>query len=362
MIRLGVIFGGRSEEHEVSVLSAASVIGAIAGTTYEPAPIGINREGRWFLIEENMENLVSLDDPRVQALIPRGDGGLRQAISPGDLPALVDFAFPVLHGPYGEDGRVQGLFEMLDLPYSGCGVAASAVAMDKIFTRELWMRAGLPVCRHTTLRRRAYAADPAGERARVGRALGYPVFVKPANLGSSVGIGKARDADALKDAIETAFSYDDRLILEECVDCRELEIGVLGNAEAAVSVVGEIVPDAEFYDYDSKYRNGAAKLFIPADIPSETAATIGALARKAYAVLNAEGFARVDFFLDRKSGAVLLNEINTIPGFTAYSMFPSLWREAGVAYEVLIERIIGLGYERYYAKNNRESNHALRGR
>ncbi|MDR2089487.1 MAG: D-alanine--D-alanine ligase [Clostridiales Family XIII bacterium] len=362
MSKLGIIFGGRSEEHEVSVLSAASIVKAVAGTKYEPVPIGINREGRWFPIEESMEGIETLDDPRVRTLIPRGSGDSRRAFDPGSLLAPLDFAFPVLHGPYGEDGRIQGLFEMLDLPYGGCGVAASAVAMDKIFTRELWLRAGLPVCRHTTLRRRGYAADPAGERARAERALGFPIFVKPANLGSSVGIGKARSADALEAAIERAFLYDDRLILEECVDCRELEIGVLGNEEPAVSAVGEIVPEAEFYDYDSKYRGGATKLFIPADISPETAARIAALARRAYAALNAEGFARIDFFLDRRSGAVLLNEINTIPGFTAYSMFPSLWREAGVAYDVLIERIIGLGYERYYAKNNRESDNAQRRR
>jgi D-alanine-D-alanine ligase len=182
--------------------------------------------------------------------------------------------------------------------------------------------------------------------------------VKPANLGSSVGIGKARDANALKSAIEEAFLYDGRLIVEEGVDCRELEIGVLGNENPAVSVIGEIVPAAEFYDYDSKYRSDATKLFIPADIPSEMSEAIGALTRKAYTALNAEGFARVDFFLERKSGRVLLNEINTIPGFTAYSMFPSLWRAAGVDYRELIERIIGLGYERYHAKNNRESNNA----
>jgi D-alanine-D-alanine ligase len=208
------------------------------------------------------------------------------------------------------------------------------------------------------LRRAAYAADPAGERGRVERELGYPIFVKPANLGSSVGIGRATDAGTLDSAIDRAFLYDAGLILEEGVTGRELEIGVLGNESPEVSVIGEIVPDAEFYDYDSKYRSDATKLFIPADIPPETAETIGALARKAYTALNAEGFARVDFFLDMKDGTVLLNEINTIPGFTAYSMFPSLWREAGVAYEDLIERIIGLGYERHNAENNRKSDHA----
>ncbi|MDR2132814.1 MAG: D-alanine--D-alanine ligase [Clostridiales Family XIII bacterium] len=361
MIKLGIIFGGKSEEHEVSILSAASVVEAIAGTKYEPVPIGINREGRWFSIDESMAGLETLDDSRVKTLIPRGDGDSRRARDPGSLLAPLDFAFPVLHGPYGEDGKIQGLFEMLNLPYAGCGVTASAVAMDKIFTRELWLRAGLPVCRHTTLRRRVHDANPSGERGRVERELGYPVFVKPANLGSSVGIGKAWNAKEMETAIEEAFLYDDRLILEECVDCRELEIGVLGNEDSDVSAVGEIVPKAEFYDYDSKYRGGA-KLLIPADISSETAAKIAALARRAYAALNAEGFARVDFLLDRRSGAVLLNELNTIPGFTAYSMFPLLWREAGVPYEVLIERIIGLGYERHHAKNNRESNNAQRRR
>jgi D-alanine-D-alanine ligase len=294
----------------------------------------------------------------VRTLIPRGTGDSSRALNPGDLPALVDFAFPVLHGPYGEDGKLQGLLEMLGLPYGGCGVTASAVAMDKIFTKDIWIRAGLPVCRHTTLQKRAYEADPAGERARAERELGYPVFVKPACLGSSVGIGKARDADAFARAIEEAFSHDDRLIIEEAVDGRELEVGVLGNAAPRVSAVGEIVPGAEFYDYDAKYRSGATKLFIPADIPAGTAQKIGTLAQKAYAALNAEGFARVDFFLDRKSGAALLNEINTIPGFTAYSMFPLLWREAGVAYGDLIERIIGLGYERHLAENNRKPNNA----
>jgi D-alanine-D-alanine ligase len=358
MIRLGIIFGGKSGEHEVSILSAASVAGAIDRAKYEPVLIGINKKGRWFLTEESMDGVKTLDDPRVKTLIPDGTGDSRRELDPGRLSALLDFAFPVLHGPYGEDGKAQGLFEMLDLPYSGCGVAASAIAMDKIFTRELWIRAGLPVCGHTVLRERAYLADPASERERIAEEFGYPVFVKPANLGSSVGIGKARDANTLKSAIEEAFLYDSRLIIEEGVDCRELETGVLGNEIPEVAAIGEVVPAAEFYDYDSKYRSDATKIFIPADIPSDTVGTIAALARKAYIALNAEGFARVDFFLERKSGRVLLNEINTIPGFTAYSMFPSLWRAAGLDYRDLIERIIGLGYERYHAKNHRESNNA----
>ncbi|MDR1247584.1 MAG: D-alanine--D-alanine ligase [Clostridiales Family XIII bacterium] len=358
MKKIGIIFGGKSAEHEISVLSAASVVGAIDRAKYDPVTIGVNKEGRWFLIEESFAGIKTPDDPRVKTLIPCGADDSRPAINLGELPALLDFAFPVLHGPYGEDGKLQGLLEMLGLPYSGCGVAASAIAMDKIFTREIWLRAGLPVCKHTALSIDGYSANPAGERGRVERELGYPVFVKPANLGSSVGISKARDANALKSAIDRAFLYDSRLIIEEGVDCRELEIGVLGNEHPDVSAIGEIVPGAEFYDYDSKYRSGDTKLFIPADIPPETAKAIGTLARKAYTSLNAEGFARVDFFIDRKNGEILLNEINTIPGFTAYSMFPLLWRETGVAYEDLIERIIGLGYERCHAENNRQSNNA----
>jgi D-alanine-D-alanine ligase len=358
MVKIGIIFGGKSEEHEISVLSAASVAGAINRAKYEPVPIGVNKAGRWFLIDGRLDGLKGPDDPRVRSLIPSEGGDPRREINPGGLSALFDFAFPVIHGPYGEDGKLQGLLEMLGLPYGGCGVTASALAMDKIFTREIWIRAGLPVCRHTVLREREYASDPAGETARVERELGYPVFVKPANLGSSVGIRKARDPKALESAIELAFAHDGRLIIEEGVDCRELEIGVLGNESPETSAIGEIVPEAEFYDYDSKYRSDATKLFIPADIPPESAGAIGALAKRAYTVLNAAGFARVDFFLDVRSGAVLLNEINTIPGFTAYSMFPMLWREAGLAYEDLIERIIGLGYERYHAENNRKPNNS----
>jgi D-alanine-D-alanine ligase len=359
MLKIGIIFGGRSAEHEISVLSGVSVIGAINRSKYEPVPIGIDREGRWSLIAESLLiGITRPDDPRIGALFEAGSGDARRGINPGELPSLVDFVFPVLHGPYGEDGKIQGLLEILNVPYGGCGVAASALAMDKIFTKEIWIRAGLPVCRHTTLREGAYTADPEGERARAERELGYPIFVKPANLGSSVGIGMAADAAALKAAIDRAFLYDKVLILEERVTGRELEIGVLGNDCPEVSAIGEIAPNAEFYDYDSKYRSGATKLFIPADIPPETADAIGTLARRAYSALNAEGFARVDFFLDRKNGAVLLNEINTIPGFTAYSMFPRLWGAAGLTYEDLIERIIGLGYERHNAENNRKPDHA----
>ncbi|MDR1571383.1 MAG: D-alanine--D-alanine ligase [Clostridiales Family XIII bacterium] len=362
MIKVGIVFGGQSCEHEISILSAASVAGAIPADRYEARPIGINRKGEWFLIAGGMEGLSGLDDPRIGTLIPADAaicGGQARHISAGDLPKHIDFAFPVLHGPYGEDGKAQGLFEMLGLPYAGCGVTASAIAMDKIFTKEIWLRAGLPVCAHEPLCEGDYLADPEGELGRLEKAIGFPAFVKPANMGSSVGVSMARDGEGLKRAVEKAFLYDGRLIVEERIDCRELEAGLLGNFGAEVSAVGEIAPAAEFYDYDSKYRDGATRLSIPADIDGGAAARVRALAARAYRALGCEGFARIDFFLERPSGRLLLNEINTIPGFTAYSMFPLLWKEAGLGYPELIERIVGLGYERHNAKNNRGADHAV---
>lgn len=360
MRRLGLLFGGRSGEHEISILSAASMIEAIDGNRYEIVKIGINKSGGWYLIEKDMSGIESLDDDRLKTLIPDGSGaetgGAAKPVSPGDIPALVDFVFPALHGPYGEDGRMQGLLETLNVPYGGCGVACSAVAMDKIFTREIWARAGLPVCGHVALFAEDYKADPGGEIDAVESALGYPVFVKPANLGSSVGISKAKSREGLKEGIAEALKYDRRLIVEECVNCRELETGVLGNRQVLSAAVGEIIPAAEFYDYESKYRDAGTAIVVPADIPADTAKEIKNLAEKAYCVLNGEGFARVDFFLERETGRIFINEINTIPGFTKYSMFPLLWKEAGLPYGELIERIVELGYERYFSENHRKAN------
>ncbi|MDR0423845.1 MAG: D-alanine--D-alanine ligase [Clostridiales Family XIII bacterium] len=359
MPRLGIIFGGRSGEHEISILSAASVIEAVEKLEYEPVPIGINKSGEWFAIHKAMAGIASLDDGRLGALIPKSareaDPGA-EWILPGELHRRIDFAFPVLHGPYGEDGKIQGLFEMLGIPYSGCGVAASAICMDKLFTRDIWIRAGLPVCRHMAMPARSFLADPAAAISAISAGIGYPLFVKPANMGSSVGISRVKSADALKGALEEAFRHDRRAIIEEALDCRELEIGATGNGQAEVSAIGEIVPDAEFYDYDSKYRSAGTKLYIPADIPDATAHQLGILAAGAYQALNCEGFSRIDFFLERGTGKLYLNEINTIPGFTRFSMFPSLWREKGVTYPELIERIIRLGNERYNAENSGQTD------
>lgn len=359
MIRVGILFGGRSGEHEVSLLSAASVIRALDKEKYEAVPVGITKEGRWLLYDGPVDAIENgswqtaaekalAEDPYRFRLELLGDG-------PGSLRDRIDFALPILHGPYGEDGTIQGLFEMLDLPYGGCGVAGSALAMDKIQAKRIFAQAGLPQGAFLPVMLEEAEADPAGVLDRVEAALSYPVFVKPANLGSSVGISKAKDRAQLQTAVELAGRYDRRILVEEGIDCRELEAGILGNQAPEASAVGEIIPSNEFYDYTAKYLSGTSRICIPADIPPETAEEVRRLSVEAYRLLDGSGFARVDFFLERATGRVLLNEVNTIPGFTRFSMFPLLWGEAGLAYPDLLERIITLGYERYYAKNRREA-------
>jgi D-alanine-D-alanine ligase len=322
---------------------------------HEIVRIGVNKSGEWFHITTDMGGLRALDDERYDYLIP-GEGretASARRIDFGDFGRLVDFAFPLLHGPYGEDGTVQGLFEMLDMPYAGCNVTCSAISMDKIFTKELLIRAGLPVCKHAATYAFDFERDRAGQLTKIEAALTYPLFVKPANMGSSVGVSKVCDRGALERGVEHALQYDSRILVEEAVEGRELECAVLGNDAPRVSAVGEIVSEGEFYDYDAKYRNGVAELRIPADISEATERTVVSLATETYKVLGGAGFSRMDFFFEEKTGNIYLNEMNTIPGFTAYSMFPLLWRAKGVAYPELIERIIGFGYERHHAKNNR---------
>ena len=341
--RLGIIFGGKSGEHEVSLLSAASVIRAVDKQKYEVVFIGITKEGQWKLFDGSEEQIE--------------DGSWEKTakpFNPGNIKEVIDFALPIMHGPYCEDGRIQGFFETMDIPYGGCGVLASSVAMDKLLAKDVFIKNGLPVCKHVAVFRCDYEKEPEEAITRVEEALGYPNFVKPANLGSSVGISKAHDRQSLAEALELAFRYDKRVIVEEYINCRELETGILGNEEPQAAVVGEILPSAEFYDYTAKYLDGgASKLCIPANIPEETSRKIREYACKAYSAIDGEGFARVDFFIDKDTGKIYLNEINTIPGFTKFSMFPLLWEEAGVKYQDTIERIIESGYERYNAKNNR---------
>ncbi len=355
MKKLGIVFGGRSDEHEVSILSASSIINTIDKTKYEVIKIAISRSGSWHIITAKMDDITSLSDVRIKTLVP-ADGSEREGaklLKLGDFKDLVDFVFPVLHGPYGEDGTIQGMFEMLDIPYAGCGVTSSALSMDKIFTKEVWIRAGLPVCKHKSINACEFMEHGEKKLKNIADELGYPLFVKPANMGSSVGITKAVGMKSFKEAMKTAFQYDSRVIIEEEILGRELETAVLGNNIISTAAVGEIVSSGEFYDYESKYKDGNTELIIPADIPKNIAAEIRDLAAKAYSALDGSGFARVDFFLEEGTGRVLINEMNTIPGFTKYSMFPALWNEAGVGYTELIERIIDLGYERYNVKNNR---------
>lgn len=338
---VGIIFGGRSGEHEISCMSAASVIRAINREKYNLVFIGITREGKWMHYQGPVEHIEN--------------GSWIHTAEPfavGSLPEVVDFALPIVHGPYCEDGKLQGLLEMLDIPYGGCGVLASAAAMDKAIAKDIFIRHGIPVCRHIFVTREQVEKSAPQIAMEVEATVGYPCFVKPANMGSSVGISRATDYTTLMAALEEAVKYDKRIIIEESVNCRELETAVIGNAYPRVGAVGEIVTGSTFYDYKAKYIDGKSAMCIPADIPQELYQEIQQLAIRAYRAIDGEGYARVDFFLDRDTGRLYINEINTIPGFTRYSMFPLLCREAGIEYDKLLERIIELGYERYHAKNN----------
>ena len=339
--RIGVIFGGRSGEHEVSCMSAASVIRAMNRDKFNLVYIGITKQGKWMRYDGPVEHIE--------------DGSWLQTAEDFNLiqlPELIDFALPILHGPYGEDGRLQGLLEMLDIPYGGCGVLASAVAMDKAIAKDLFLQHGLPVCRHVFTTKEQVEKSAEAIAMKVEATIGYPCFVKPANMGSSVGISKATNYDTLMGALEEAVRYDRRILIEEAIDCREVETAVVGNGYPRVAAVGEILSGGEFYDYTAKYTDGVSSLCIPAHLPQDVYREIQQLAIRAYKAIDGEGYARVDFFIDRVTGKIYLNEINTIPGFTRYSMFPLLCREAGMEYDILLERIIELGYERYHAKNN----------
>lgn len=337
-------------------MSASSVIRAVDREKYQVVLIGITRRGQWLLYDGPVEHIEDgswqaraeqalAADPGKYGLsiIGNGENSLKQRI---------DFALPILHGPFGEDGAIQGLFEMLDIPYGGCGVTGSALAMDKILAKTVFAQGGLPQGPYVSVFAEELTRSPGQLIAEIEAALPYPMFVKPANLGSSVGITKAKDREGLRAALSEAARYDRRILVEKSICCRELEIAILGNYDAEVSGVGEIIPSAEFYDYHAKYFDGGkSKLCIPADIPKETERQVKEIAFKAYRLLDLSGFARADFFVEKETGNVYLNEINTIPGFTKFSMFPLLWKQAGLSYPELIERIIKLGYERYHAQN-----------
>ena len=350
-IRLVVLYGGRSAEHEVSCVTAVHVLEALDPDRYDVVPIGITAEGRWLLDEATI------------AALKGGAGGLPRAleaagreVSPfspvaqakGDDAPIV--FLPLLHGPFGEDGTVQGLLEVAGVPYVGAGVLGSALAMDKAKAKEVLGAHGLPQARWLGLHE-----DEAGPRLRdrVDRELGWPVFVKPANLGSSVGVSKAVDGEALERALGLAFSYDEWVVVEEAVVGREIEVAVLGNRDPEASVPGEVVPSREFYDYEDKYLVDGAGLVVPAPFTPAATAEVRALAIEVFAALRAEGMARVDFFYEEDGRGFLVNEANTIPGFTPISMYPRLWEESGVSYPELLDRLIELAFARHERRAKR---------
>ena len=363
--RVGVIFGGRSAEHDVSLRSALTIMGALSEAGHDVVPIGITRDGHWLTTGDPMAELQA-GSPlfQIESSTERRQGDVEDRVEShaiesqrqsrgGQVPANgwageLDVLFPALHGPMGEDGTVQGLFELAGIPYVGAGVLSSALAMDKAMCKQVLDRAGIPQAPWVMVRRSDWRNDPGEILDILERHLGYPCFVKPANLGSSVGISKASDRDGLVAGIDEAALHDRRIVVEQAVDARELEVSVLGNDHPIASVVGEVVPgeDHEFYDYEAKYVDDDAELLIPADIPAVTAAAAQELAVLAFREIDCAGIARVDFLLDRRSGELFLNEINTIPGFTSISMYPKLWEASGLSIGNLVDRLVDLALER----------------
>ena len=387
-LRVGVLFGGRSGEHEVSLLSAASVLNAIDRSKYDVVPIAISKEGRWLTSGESQRLLkgeqpaqnprhLRAGDPDYTpgaAVLARGDAILVPPEPRGEQHSLipfesggvehppahqaidVDVIFPVLHGTFGEDGTIQGLLELAGIPYVGAGVLGSAAGMDKDIMKRLFAAAGLPIVKHVTVLRSEWEKEPKKAKKQIEAKLKYPVFVKPANLGSSVGISKAHDGKELGPAMELAASYDRKIVIEQGVGgkkkkAREIECSVLGNDDPKASVPGEIVPMKEFYDYAAKYLDEGSELVIPAKLSKSMTKQVRQMAIDAFKAVDCAGLARVDFLLDPSSDKLYLNEINTMPGFTAISMYPKLWAATGVEYPKLIDSLIQLAMERHAEKS-----------
>lgn len=337
-IRVALIFGGASDEHDVSVSSARSVYEAIDKSRYTVLPIAIDRKGHWLDASASLALLEGKEviQQRYQKRPNVGSPLLDEA----------DVAFPLLHGPHGEDGTVQGYFELLGIPYVGSGVLASSVSMDKSMMREVFRCAGLPLVPYRVFTENDIQKSMDDVIKSIESTLSYPVFVKPAGLGSSIGISKAKTPEDLQQSLRTALQFDRRIVVEQGVEAREIEIGILGNDEPLYSVIGEIIPANEFYDYEAKYTSSASKLIIPAELTDEQQKLIATLAVQAYRLVRARGLARVDFFLDKRTHQIYVNEINTIPGFTPKSMYPLLWQASGIRYPELIDRLITLALSR----------------
>ncbi|MBE3594026.1 MAG: D-alanine--D-alanine ligase [Candidatus Carbobacillus altaicus] len=385
-ISVALIFGGASDEHDVSISSARSVYEAIDKSRYTVLPIAIDRHGNWLNDEASFalllgkgetipgsdkgsgaelaektgeryakrtemgytgagqgENTESRYGERIEAgrgVSTRRSYCKKRRIVGSPLLSQADVAFPLLHGPHGEDGTIQGYFELLGMPYVGSGVLASAVSMDKSMMREVFRCAGLPLVPYRVFTEKDVQKNIDDVMNEIESTLSYPVFIKPAGLGSSIGISKAKSRSALQESLRTALRYDRRIVVEQGIEAREIEIGMLGDDEPLYSVIGEIIPANEFYDYEAKYASSASKLIIPADLDDVQKTRITSLAVKAYRAVRARGLARVDFFLDTSKGDIYVNEINTMPGFTPKSMYPLLWQASGIGYAELIDRLI----------------------
>ena len=348
-LKVGILFGGRSAEHEVSVVSAQAVMAALDAQRFQAVPIGVTKQGTWLTPADTERALQAIRSERFRALEePLGEGILHRTQALGTL-RRIDVVFPLIHGTNGEDGTLQGLLELADVPYVGAGVAASAVGMDKTLQKAIFRQHGFPMPDDVVVLSSRWRADPAAAAREVEAAIPYPSFVKPANSGSSIGTSKARSREDLDESLEEAFRYDRKVLVEAAVEGRQVEVAVLGNDEPAASQVGEITFEGEFYDYHAKYEDPNTRLHIPADIPPETAEAARAMAIAAYKAIDCAGLARVDFFLT-PDGRLWLNEVNTIPGFTPMSMYAKLWEHAGLSYSELITRLIELALERHEEK------------
>ena len=374
-LRIGIIYGGRSGEHEVSLASAAAVFKNLDPDRYEAVAIRIEKDGRWMLpdrppalvsaadvieaaktaVTETVRETHLVAHPGGDTLmtIDRPSAGSGQAPSTGTMVSglALDVVFPVLHGPYGEDGTVQGLLELANVPYVGAGVLASAVGMDKAAAKLVFAAKGLPMSDYDVVLKRDWMRDQRALLDTIVNRLGFPLFVKPANLGSSVGISKAKHVAELRTAITLAAEFDRKIVVEAAVpQAREIEVAVIGNDDPEASLPGEIIPAGEFYDYEAKYLNAGSREVIPAELPAQLAERIRSLAIAAFKALDCAGMARVDFLLGRDTGVLYLNEVNTIPGFTTISMFSKMWAASGVSYPALIDRLIALALERHAEK------------
>lgn len=346
-IKLCLLFGGRSAEHEVSITSARSIYANLKPDKFDIVSVYIARNGNWRIVESPQLPVEELNTDAFFPFLPWADKTPAPRLE-------ADIYFPILHGPYGEDGTIQGFFEMGDVPYVGAAVLASAAGMDKVVSKALFQQRNLPIVNHRVLRESDWRNSKEEKLKRIRTVLDFPLFVKPANLGSSVGVSKVNDFQQLESAIAEAFQFDQKILIEEGILGRELECSVLGNQNPKASLPGEIIPFHEFYDYQDKYKEGKTSFGIPADLPPEIIKEIQRISIEAFKSIDGSGMARVDFFLQNRTQKIYLNEINTIPGFTEISMYPKLWEVSGLPYSQLLEELVSLGFERHNRRKKGE--------